>query len=193
MAGNANSGRRRKSKALRELHGSVERPHHRDRPEPVYTVDVPEPPSSLSAAARVEWDRITAELNATRVIARVDLGILATYCTTFARLDDIRRELSRVTKAGKLAIPVGTAKWHRLERSERQQTTVLRTLAAELGITPASRARVTPLPALVPPSEPTTGGPPATDTFDALERRLNERKVVAIGEGRKTSTRRRDT
>lgn len=179
MAGNANSGRRRKSKPLRTLHNSVERPHHRKQPEPQYLVDVPAPPMSLAAGARAEWDRITTELSAKRVIAKVDLAILASYCTTFARLIDIRVAL------GKKAIKVGSQKWHRLERSERQQTTVLKSLTVELGITPASRARVSPLPPLGGEETPAAASAKPVDDFDSLEARLTGRKVVAIGEGRK--------
>lgn len=179
MAGNANSGRRRKSRALRDLHNSVERPHHRDRPEPAYAVEVPDPPASLAPGARKEWDRISVELNAKRVIARVDLAVLASYCTTFDRLDQIRVAM------GKKSLRVGSSKWLRLERSERQQTMTLRSLAIELGVTPASRARVSPLPPLGGEADQAPGGGSPLSDFDALEQKLTGRKVVGIDERRK--------
>jgi P27 family predicted phage terminase small subunit len=142
---------------------------------------VPAAPTSLDAAARTEWDRVTALLHTQRVIAAVDLANLAVYCTLFSRLEAIRQATKK--KSFRL---LRRGKEHPLLRMERQTAGQLRPYLTELGLTPASRARVSPLPPLGGETPDRPASP--VDDFDALEARLTGRKVVPIDNGRRSPT-----
>lgn len=193
MAGNRNSGRRRKSAAQRHLHGSVTREHHRARPEPVYTVEAPDPPASLSGDAKKEWDRITPMLVEKRLIARVDLAVLAGYCTLFGMVEQGRREIQSPdfrTTYMKITVD-GNGDEHEEPRehpalkSLRANMQLLRPYLTELGLTPATRAKVSPLEeAPEPPAKHL--GQSIGSSFDALTSRMSGRgKVVPFGKDKK--------
>lgn len=173
MAGNANSGRRRKPEALRELHGSVERPHHRARPEPKFEPARPSAPKTLSKDAKKEWNRVVRLLHQHHLVSKVDLAVVAGYCTLFGIQEQCRREmqaegftLTYPSEQGPREQPV--------VRILRQTTQQMRAYLAELGFTPASRAKVTPL------AEPT----PAADAgglANLMGRLAGSGKVVPLG------------
>ena len=53
--------------------------------EPVVEVERPTCPAWMSAPAKRVWRELVPQLEAMRVLARVDRGALARYCTTFSR------------------------------------------------------------------------------------------------------------
>lgn len=186
MPGNANSGRRRKPDALRDLHGSTTRPHHRSRPEPKYAVEAPKPPKSLSAAARAEWNRIVPELVKQRLVAVVDLAVLASYCTLYGMTEQIRIQMRK--KGFELVVPepVGEngikLREHPLVKLQRQVTAQMRGYLVELGFTPASRARVSPAPT---GQTPQPDSPAPKSGLEAIEAQLSGRRMVGIDGGKK--------
>jgi P27 family predicted phage terminase small subunit len=112
-----------------------------DEPEPLLFSSVPEAPSFLSGYALTEWNRITPELHRMKLVTLVDINSLAAYCLAYERWRTAE-ELAKVrglmvqTRGGPFRVNplVGIA--------ERAADKMVR-YAAEFGITPASRSRIT--------------------------------------------------
>jgi P27 family predicted phage terminase small subunit len=97
-------------------------------------------PAWLSSAAKREWKRLTPELARMGLLTKLDRNILAGYCAAFAMWQETQEVLSKqgtvyVSPKGKLEI--------------RPEMEVAKTIgemmqrfAAELGLTPTSRARM---------------------------------------------------
>ncbi|WP_316227880.1 MULTISPECIES: phage terminase small subunit P27 family [unclassified Bradyrhizobium] len=86
------------------------------------------PPSWLSKHAKAEWRRVMPELAKRRILTPADLGSLESYCIAIGRV----RELEKLLRAG--IDP-------KLFRMQDKAMVTARQLAAELGLTPASRSR----------------------------------------------------
>lgn len=99
----------------------------------------PSPPKWLPSHAKAEWRRVIGRLVADRKIAAHELGTLESYCIAVASM---RQAQEVVASEGMTYVsPTG-------ETKRRPETTILkenleasRRLAAELGLTPASRAK----------------------------------------------------
>lgn len=121
MAGVAGrSGRKPKPTALKQLAGN---PGKRALPanEPELPRSTWSAPDYLVSDALVEWQRIVPILTACKVLTDGDLHTVTAYCLTVG-------EIAANARAGE---PLRAAAF-----------THFRSLAAELGLTPASRARV---------------------------------------------------
>jgi P27 family predicted phage terminase small subunit len=112
-----------------------------DEPQPLMFSSVPEPPAFLSGYAREEWYRITPELHRMRLVTLVDINSLAAYCLAYERLRTAE-ELAKVrglmvqTRGGPFRInPL-------IALAERAAAQMVK-YAAEFGLTPASRSRIT--------------------------------------------------
>lgn len=88
------------------------------------------PPAWLSKPARAEWRRVMPELVKRRILTSADLASLENYCVATGRIRDIEKLL----RAG--IDP-------KLFRMQDAAIKTSRQLAAELGLTPTSRARPT--------------------------------------------------
>lgn len=110
---------------------------------------IPPRPPELTGEAAAEWDRLAPELDAAGALAVTDRGILAAYCCAVA---DLLAARAAIVERGRwLEVPVQTSKGERLgvrliehpavKLLDKASARVQR-LAAELGITPASRARL---------------------------------------------------
>lgn len=100
---------------------------------------VPEPPEWLSADARAEWVRVLPVLyTERRTITATDLAIFANYCTAIGQVAEANRILADegLTFTG----PSGP-KRHPAIAIRSDGMTQARQMAAELGLTPASRGR----------------------------------------------------
>jgi P27 family predicted phage terminase small subunit len=114
------------------------RPLRGESPKP--KGDTPTCPSWLSPLAKQEWKRITPELAQLGLLSSLDRNILAGYCNAFALWQEAQECLSKqgtvyVTTKGKL--------------EPRPEIAIVKTagemmnaFAAELGLTPSSRARM---------------------------------------------------
>ena len=93
--------------------------------------------------ARDEWRRVLPELLSLRVLAALDGGILIAYCVAVGRHD----ELCRVLAIEGLFVPSrgGTVK-HPAVAAINATVLQIKSLGAELALTPASRLRFSDLP-----------------------------------------------
>jgi P27 family predicted phage terminase small subunit len=69
----------------------------KDRPDADLEPNMPKMPSWLSAAAKAEWKRRIPELNALGVLQKVDVTILAMYCTDFAEWEAAYEECEKLS------------------------------------------------------------------------------------------------
>ena len=107
-------------------------------PGPALARSAPQPPSWLSTEARAEWRRIVPELTRLRLIATIDRGSLAAYCTCWAHYRECVELYAQ----------------HRCTTSTMVTASrELRQWAREFGLTPSSEG------SLHPPEIPDVGDP----------------------------------
>lgn len=99
-------------------------------------------PAELSDGAKQEWGRIVGELVANDVVTQFDVGILAVYCNAYAGW------LEAIEKINEFGAMIKSPNGHPIQSpyvaiANRHSDTMLR-CAAELGLTPASRAKLFP-------------------------------------------------
>lgn len=159
MAGNWNSGRRRQPTALKVLRGNPgkRRIDPANEPQPAaVTESFDEPPAELNgnATARAEWKRVAPLLRLCGLVSQAERTALVALCLEWATYLVAQRQLRRARlvkgKDGVLHISPYVAIADRaLSQCQR--------LWAELGLTPAGRARL----ARLPPA-PSSRTPPPT-------------------------------
>lgn len=116
--------------------------------EPQFTEAAPECPEFLGDVARAEWERIVPELQAARLLTKVDMAALALYCGAYARWQQAEfkiREHSVGDIDGLGLVTSGANGYKMLTQwliiSNKAQEQLLKYLA-EFGMSPSSRARV---------------------------------------------------
>lgn len=105
---------------------------------------VPEPPVCLDDEALAEWLRVGPALADAGVLTPADRGVLAAYCQSWSAWVEAERNIKEFGRM--LASPRGLpilSPW--LQVSSLAQQQFLRA-AAELGLTPVARARVSVKP-----------------------------------------------
>lgn len=112
--------------------------------EPVLPVKVPTCPKWLGDEAKAEWRRISKLMVRMRTLTEADAAVLALYCNAWRQLIDAEKRLltdgyTFETEKGY----VGISPWVSIRDSSADR--VLR-LAAQLGLTPAARARLRAIP-----------------------------------------------
>jgi P27 family predicted phage terminase small subunit len=112
------------------------------RPEPA----LPSCPDVLSPLARLEWERLCAELAKLNLITHLDRGALATYCGAYALWAEAMEQIQKFGTIVKspTGYPIQSPY---LAIANRQAELMIR-VAAEFGFTPASRSRIA-----APPSD----------------------------------------
>jgi P27 family predicted phage terminase small subunit len=132
-------GPKPKPTALKQQSGN---PGHRkpNKSEPVLAPSLPQPPEHLTEAAVEEWNRVAPELYKARVLTDADRMGLAAYCQAYADWVNARGEIEisgyviTTEKGNVIQSPwVGIA--------NRAMANFMR-IAAEFGMTPSSRTRV---------------------------------------------------
>jgi P27 family predicted phage terminase small subunit len=111
-------------------------PSHEPRPD----VEIPPRPRQLTGAvAKKEWNRVTRELLNLGVISRLDAGVLAAYCTAYATMLAADEAVQR----GGILVdgPAGPQK-NPAVSTALAACDAVRRLAGELGMSPASRSKV---------------------------------------------------
>lgn len=99
---------------------------------------VPRTPSWLPEEARDEWKRIVPHLVKRRVLTETDMACVESYCLA---VGTVRRCQATIAREGD-AIETNTGiKRHPAFQTMGQMLTEMRRLAAELGLTPASRMK----------------------------------------------------
>jgi P27 family predicted phage terminase small subunit len=108
-------------------------------------VEIPEPPSFLTPSAKVEWLRISVELEALGLISKLDMAALAVYCQAYARYVLAEEKLAEKGDAAMVErTPSGYQQigvWLQISNRSVEQ---MHKFLAEFGMTPSSRSRVTP-------------------------------------------------
>lgn len=99
----------------------------------------PNPPSWLPAHAKAEWRRVMPQLVIDRKIAAHELGTVEAYCLA---VSSMREAQAIVAKDGQTyTSPTGELKRHPATTLVKEAVEASRRLAAELGLTPASRTK----------------------------------------------------
>lgn len=134
-------GRKPTPAALRLLTGN---PGKRavNRAEPKPTSEIPKPPAALSADAKREWRRVSAELEALGLLSAIDRAALAAYCQAYGRWAEAERQL----KADPEGLVITTEKGNRIQNplvgiARRAAADMVR-YCTEFGMTPSARSRV---------------------------------------------------
>jgi len=152
-----------KSNAQRRLEGNPSRrPMKEDSLQPA--PGIPYCPDWLSPEAKEEWARVAPELGRLGLLTQLDMALLAGYCTSCALWRYAQEVLNTqgttyVTVRGRLEVRPEVA----IAKMAAEQ---MSSLAAEFGLTPASRARL---------GITTTHKDIDTEDIDPLEALLNDR------------------
>jgi phage terminase small subunit len=135
-------GRKPKPAAVRALHGSRTRPHHRDDPTildaaAAETVAIAAP-RGLTPAERVYWCQFATLLATARVLTPADVETLADYCRACVAIDEVGQRRRTALHKKTLDQPLVRL----LDASMRGWIERKTKLAGELGLTAIARTRV---------------------------------------------------
>jgi P27 family predicted phage terminase small subunit len=112
-----------------------------NRAEPIPPEGTPDCPEHLSDEAKAEWHRLVDTLVDMGVISIVDRAVLAAYCQAYGRWVEAEEKLKETPLLFKTSSGyVQQSPW--LNIANRQMELMGRYMA-EIGLTPASRSRVT--------------------------------------------------
>ena len=109
--------------------------------EPVPPEGMPDCPPHLSDAAKAEWERIAGPLHDMGVLTLVDRAALAAYCPASGRWVEAEEKLKETPTL--LKTPSGYVQQSPWLSVSNKQLELMGRYMAELGLTPASRSRVT--------------------------------------------------
>src|SRR4030095_10788998 len=132
-------GRKKTSAKILHLRGNPGRRPVNDQ-EPKPETGVPKKPDFLSETAKKYWNYHARRLDTAGILSKVDLGILAAYCTALATLDKAEKMLEEhgytqnTAESGEKKSP-----WILIAKEARDQ---IRSIGSELGVTASSRARI---------------------------------------------------
>jgi P27 family predicted phage terminase small subunit len=110
------------------------------RPEP----SLPTCPAHLLPTAKAEWKRLARQLHALGVISELDRSVLAAYCQAYGRWVMAERKLKETPPL--LKTPAGYVQPSPWLAISNKNVELMHKFAAELGLSPASRSRVTTRP-----------------------------------------------
>ena len=138
-------GRRPLPTSFKVLTGTARadrRNDHEPKPEP----EVPPCPAHLSPEAKKEWKRLSKELHALGLLALVDRGALALYCTAWGRWVEAEQALRQhgVLVKSPNGYPMQSPYLAVANKAMEQ----MRLLLTEFGMSPSSRTRVHAAPVL---------------------------------------------
>src|ERR1700741_3075093 len=141
-------GRRPKPTRMKALTGNPgKRPLNarEPRPEPA----APDCPPELSPLARLEWERLSAELAKLNLITHLDRGALATYCGAYALWAEAMEQIQKYGTIVKS--PTGYPIQSPYLAIANRQAELMMRVASEFGFTRASRSRISaPAPDQLP-------------------------------------------
>jgi len=116
--------------------------------EPVPERMLPSPPDELCADARVEWQRVAGELHRIGVLSGIDRAALAAYCQAYGRWVVAERAIARMAERDQLTEGLmikttnGNAVQNPLVGTANKAMADLVRYAAEFGMTPSARSRI---------------------------------------------------
>ena len=101
--------------------------------------NAPPPPAWMSDEAKAEWNRVAPDLIERRILSETDLGGLESYCVAIGRV----RECEHLLRAADLVVETDNfPRKHPAFSMQMEAMKTARQFAAELGLTPVSRTRV---------------------------------------------------
>jgi len=140
-------GPKPKPSALKKLAGNPgKRRLNKAEPKPAPIDGPAEPPDWLDLDARDEWARVAPELSRLGILTKIDLSLLAAYCLAYAEMVVATRQLQEMgTNVVVVKNDDGTIKYMQPAPHvgiAHRAALRMRTLAAEMGITPSARTRL---------------------------------------------------
>ncbi|MBO9614198.1 MAG: phage terminase small subunit P27 family [Dyadobacter sp.] len=104
----------------------------------------PTPPSFLNAAAKKEWKSVCEELIELQMLHRVDLGLLAAYCSEMANYINAVRELKKKGEVLTIKREDGSeysmpSPWVAIKNSYLKNA---QAIASQFGFTPSARTKI---------------------------------------------------
>ena len=145
------SGRKPKPTALRLVEGNRgKRPIN--KAEAVIALAEPTPPAFLCDDAKVEWGRVCSALYAAGLMTELDRAALAAYAAAYGRWAQAERAINRMAAKDELnaALMIKTTSGNAIQNplvgiANKAKADMVR-YAAEFGMTPSARSRVTATP-----------------------------------------------
>lgn len=119
--------------------------------EPMPPVTVPKRPKHLSKAAAAEWNRMAPVLVDMGLLSGLDSACLAGYCELYARWQKAEQEIQ--TGGEVVATPNGSLQVSPWVSIAHRSMVEMRKFLAEFGLSPASRSKVTAIPAKKEPNK----------------------------------------
>ncbi len=143
-------GRKPKPTYLKLLTGNPgKRPLNEREPQPRPEPEIPVAPLELSAEARAEWDRVAGELSRLGTLTLVDRAALAAYSQAYGRWIQAERSIAEMAQRDQLTggLMIKTTNGNAIQNplvgmANRAMSDMVR-YAAEFGMTPSSRSRIT--------------------------------------------------
>jgi len=117
--------------------------------EPKPAIAFPEPLPHLTDEAKVEWRRLGSELYALGLLTNLDLGVLAAYCQSYALWKaaiEVYKEAAQMNPASKGLLALTTNKnliQNPIVGTINKCASDMVRYAAEFGMTPSARSRLT--------------------------------------------------
>lgn len=133
---------------LKIIRGNPGKQRIRAEPEPAVPPQVPEAPTFLDGYAREEWDRVADELYRLGLLTVVDTRPLAAYCSAYDRWRTAEETLAAIAANDSVlhGLVVKTAEGNMrrnpLVQIASDAAAAMVRYAAEFGLTPAARSRI---------------------------------------------------
>lgn len=120
--------------------------------EAVVALSEPTPPAFLCDDAKVEWGRVCSALYSAGLMTELDRAALAAYCAAYGRWAQAERAINRMAAKDELnaALMIKTTSGNAIQNplvgiANKAKADMVR-YAAEFGMTPSARSRVTATP-----------------------------------------------
>jgi P27 family predicted phage terminase small subunit len=134
------TGRRPKPTAVRRIEGNRgKRAWNHDEPQPPDAI--PRCPLHLAPVAKTEWRRVAHTLHKMGVLTTIDRAALAAYCQCYAKWVEAEQKMKETPAL--LKTPSGYVQQSPWVAIANKQLELMGRYMTELGMTPASRSRVT--------------------------------------------------
>ena len=132
---------------LKLLRGNPGQRRIREELRPEQSLDVPAPPAHITGYAADEWWTVATELHRLGVLTKVDCAPLAAYCYAYGQWRDAAEALASMGSEPVRGLVVRTGNGGPTENpliyTARKAAADMMRYAAEFGLTPAARSRIT--------------------------------------------------
>jgi len=136
-------GRPRKPTFLKSLEGTIRQDRINEN-EPKPKLAIPKPPAHLDVVAMREWRRLAQELFNLGLLSNLDVGVLAMNCVNFSRWVEAEKNIQKMGAV--ILTPNGCEQVSPWVGISQKAQDLMRKTASELGLTPASRPKISAKP-----------------------------------------------